>query len=219
MPYTYEYERPAVTVDALLLGLIDGALNVLLIRRKHYPYEGMWALPGGFVDMKEDLEAAALRELAEETGVTGVALKQFLAFGDPERDPRTRIIAVVHYALVLPERLAVRAGDDAADARWFPAYRLQQTAFDHDRIIEMMLERLRFEVRRTPAAFDLLPESFTAAQLAAALGACLNRKIAPKDAERRIAELGILTKNADDAYSVDSAAARRKAEAIALFPF
>ncbi len=219
MSYTYEYERPAVTVDILLLGLVGDVLNVLLIKRRHYPYEGMWALPGGFVDMQENLEEAALRELQEETGVTGVSLKQFRAFGDVGRDPRTRIVSVVYHALVRPEKSALAAGDDASDARWFPAYKLPQTAFDHDRIIEMMLDRLRFEVRHTLAVFDLLPEKFTVEQIASALGACLNKDVPPQVVKDRTAELKILSEQGEGLYRLDSEAAQRKSEALVLFPF
>lgn len=218
MSYTYEYERPAVTVDILLLGLVGDVLNVLLIKRGNYPYEGMWALPGGFVDMQENLEEAALRELQEETGVTGVSLKQFRAFGDVGRDPRTRIISVVYHALVRPEKSALTAGDDASDARWFPAYELLQTAFDHDRIIEMMLSRLRFEVRHTLAVFDLLPEKFTVEQIASALGACLNRDVPPRVVKDRTAELQILSEQGEGLYRVDVEAAQRKSETLVLFP-
>jgi len=218
MSYTYEYERPAVTVDVALLALKDGILQALLIKRGNYPYEGMWALPGGFVNMKEDLEEAALRELREETGVTGVRIEQFQTFGDPFRDPRTRIIAVVHYGLVRLEECAVEAGDDASDARWFPAYDPPQMAFDHDTIITTLLERIRFRVRHTPAVFELLPETFAIAQLARALGACLNKAIPPEDVARHVNQLGILAK-AGDGYRLDTAATERVMDSMVLFPF
>jgi len=218
MSYTYEYERPAVTVDALLLGLMDDALNVLLIKRGNYPYEGKWALPGGFVDMDENLEDAAARELREETGVSGVALKQFRAFGDVGRDPRSRNISVIYHALVKPDEVALKPGDDASDARWFPAYDLPDTAFDHDMIIGMMLDRLRFEVRHTLAVFDLLPEVFTMEQLAGALGACLNKKVSPRIVKERMAELGIAVEGKKGTYRIDREAARQKSETMGFFP-
>jgi len=218
MSYTYEYERPAVTVDVALLALKDGILQSLLIKRGNYPFEGMWALPGGFVNMKENLEEAALRELREETGVTGARIEQLQTFGDPFRDPRTRIIAVVHYGLVRLEDCAVKAGDDASDARWFPAHKPPRMAFDHDTILAMLLERVRFRVRHTPAVFELLPETFDIAQLAAALGACLNKAISPDDVEQHVNQLGILAKSAGG-YRLDADAVKRIMDSMVLFPF
>jgi 8-oxo-dGTP diphosphatase len=218
MAYTYDYERPAVTVDVALLALKDAVLHALLIKRGHYPFEGMWALPGGFVDPKENLEEAALRELREETGVSGVRIEQFQTFGDPFRDPRTRIIAVVHYGLVRLADCNVNAGDDASDAQWFPAYLPPRMAFDHHKIIETLLDRVRFRVRHTPAVFELLPATFTIAQLAAALGACLNKTVPEAGVERHVAQLGILAKESGG-YTLDKTATERVMHSMLLFPF
>ena len=116
-PYCYEYPRPAVTVDIILFTFVENDLKVLLIERKHDPYAGTWALPGGFVEMDEELHAAALRELAEETNVTDVYLEQLYTFGEPLRDPRTRVITVAYFALLSADqtaRLDVQSGSDAA---------------------------------------------------------------------------------------------------------
>ncbi len=137
-PYTYAYPRPMVTVDAVVLASGTAAPQVLLIRRKNAPFAGFWALPGGFVDMEESLETAAARELEEETGLRGVSLSQLHTFGDVGRDPRGRNITVV-YCGQLAEPSPVRAGDDAAEAAWFPARALPPMAFDHDRIVAMAL--------------------------------------------------------------------------------
>src|SRR5215831_15346710 len=94
-----KYERPSVTVDVVMMSLRQGDLHVLLIKRRSWPFEGMWAIPGGFVNMNESLETAAKRELGEETGVEDVYLEQLYTFGDPGRDPRTRVITVVYFAL------------------------------------------------------------------------------------------------------------------------
>ena len=118
MPYTYEYPRPAVTVDVAVFGRRRGALSVLLIERKHEPFKGAWALPGGFVDKDEALEVAAARELREETGVTGLALTQVGAFGTPGRDPRGHTVSVAFVTLANPENVRPEAGDDAARAEW-----------------------------------------------------------------------------------------------------
>ena len=139
--YTYDYARPAVSTDVVLFAGSGEALEVLLIRRGNEPFKGRWALPGGFLDERETLEACAHRELAEETGITGVALKQLQAFSNPDRDPRGRVISVAFIGGV-GERVGAVAGDDAAEARWWPVSHLPPLAFDHGRIVAAALERL-----------------------------------------------------------------------------
>ena len=120
-----DYERPSVTVDMLIFAVDKSGENrrLLLIKRKNHPYLGCWALPGGFVEMKEALREAAARELEEETGVKGMRLEQLYTFGEVERDPRTRIISVAYMAVVEDEELSVQAGDDAAEAAWFRVWK------------------------------------------------------------------------------------------------
>lgn len=130
--YTYQYPRPAVTTDTIL---ISNKNTVLLIERGHEPYKGKWALPGGFIDMDEPLEKACQRELEEETGLHVAELKQFKAFGAVGRDPRHRTISVVFYAFLENEPLP-KAGDDAVKAKWFPIDELPELAFDHGLILE-----------------------------------------------------------------------------------
>src|SRR5258708_27601294 len=124
-----------VTVDIVLFTIRDRRLHLLLIRRLAKPFENRYALPGGFVREEESLDAAAIRELREETGVEQVYLEQLYTFGDPTRDPRGRVITVAYYALV-PDTLALRAGTDASDAAWFEATELPVLAFDHRKIVE-----------------------------------------------------------------------------------
>src|SRR5438876_4368110 len=138
-----KYERPSVTVDVVIMSLRERDLHILLIKRRSWPCEGMWAIPGGFVNIDESLETAAKRELQEETGVQNVNIEQLYTFGDPDRDPRTRVITVVYFALLDSERLQVRAASDAADVGWFSVYQLPPLAFDHDEIIRYALNRLR----------------------------------------------------------------------------
>lgn len=166
MPYTYTHPRPSVTVDCVIFGLDDQqTLNVLLIERKHDPFAGQWALPGGFVDIEEDLESAALRELEEETGVKDVFIEQLYTFGAPERDPRGRVISVAYFALVNLEQHPVRAADDARHVQWFNVDQLPTLAFDHQTIFGVALDRLRAKVRYQPIGFELLPTAFTLTQL------------------------------------------------------
>lgn len=133
--HCYDHPRPAVTVDAVVLS-DDGA--ILLIKRRSAPFEGRWALPGGFIEIDETLADAAARELAEETGMTGVELRQLSAFDEPDRDPRGRCISIAFLGHVRG-RPEPKAGDDAAEARWHALDQLPPMAFDHDQIITCAL--------------------------------------------------------------------------------
>lgn len=137
--YTYQYPHPAVCVDIILLVKNTVTNSILLIERKHPPFENSWALPGGFIDMHETLEQSALRELEEETGIKLNSLKQFASYGDPGRDPRERTVSVVYYKILNEEKEAI-AGDDAAKAKWFPLNNLPTLAFDHNKIIKDFID-------------------------------------------------------------------------------
>ncbi len=142
--YTYHYPRPALTVDVVVFTLPDDQLHILLIQRAQPPFQGSWALPGGFVNMEESLEMAAARELAEETGIEGCKLEQFHTYGDPQRDPRGRVISVAYCTYLPPETsISIREGGDAKQARWFPMTDLPDLAFDHSKIIQDALYHLR----------------------------------------------------------------------------
>ncbi len=191
-----KYERPSVTVDTVIFTLRQGELQVLLVRRKHWPYEGMWAIPGGFINMDESLEDAARRELAEETGVDDpdIYLEQLYTFGDPDRDPRTRVITVAYFALIASDRIRLRAGSDAADTRWFPAYHPPPLAFDHADILAYALRRLRYKLEYTALAFQLLPETFTLTELQEAYEHILGEKLDKRNFRRKVLVANILEK-------------------------
>ena len=140
MSFTYSYPRPTVTVDCIVFQKRNDHYFVLLIRRGNEPFKGFWAIPGGFVEMDESLESAASRELAEETGLKGIALEQFHAFGDPLRDPRHRTISVAYVGFTDDNQL-VKAGDDAAEVGWFGVNDLPPLAFDHPKILKMAFQR------------------------------------------------------------------------------
>ena len=163
--FCYEYPHPAVTTDIALFTIIEDKLAILLIRRRSQPFQGGWALPGGFVDPDECLEDCALRELAEETGITGVFLEQLYTFGKPDRDPRERIISVAYYALAPAEILSPIAGSDAAEVRWFTFDALPELAFDHRDVIELAQQRLRAKLDYSTVAFSLMAETFTLGEL------------------------------------------------------
>jgi len=136
MAYSYPYPRPAVTVDIIIMRMADNAPEVLLVKRANEPFEGKWALPGGFVDEDESLESAAARELQEETSLKGLVLTQMHSFGNPGRDPRGHTVSVVYFGY-LPLGAEPKAGDDASDTGWFKINELPGLAFDHKVIIEM----------------------------------------------------------------------------------
>ncbi|HID62924.1 MAG TPA: NUDIX hydrolase [Anaerolineae bacterium] len=186
------YERPSVTVDVVIFSVVDGELKVLLIKRRNWPFEGMWAIPGGFVDMDESLEDAAVRELYEETRIEGVYLEQFYTFGQPDRDPRTRVITVAYLALVDAGQLQLRAADDAADVRWFSVHDLPPLAFDHVDILKCALQRLRHKLESTALGSLFMPEEFTLSELRQAYERILNEKLDSRRFRRRILAADIL---------------------------
>src|SRR6266567_8359489 len=192
-----KYERPSVTVDVVMMSLRQLDLQVLLVKRRAWPYEGMWAIPGGFVNIDESLETGAKRELQEETGVQDVYLEQLYTFGDPGRDPRTRVITVVYFALIDSERLQVRAADDAADVGWFSVYDLPPLAFDHEKILQYSLERLRGKLDYTTIAFSLLPEQFTLRELQRVYEIILHKKLDKRNFRKKILATGILEDTGD----------------------
>ena len=164
--YCYRYPRPALTTDAVLTAWDGSRMWVLLIRRGREPFEGRWALPGGFVEIDEDLPDAVARELAEETGARGVYLEQLATYGRPGRDPRGRTVSVAYLGLCRRSDVRVAGGDDAARADWFDWAHVPPLAFDHDRILADARARLAVRLQLAPLARHLLPDTFTSAELA-----------------------------------------------------
>jgi 8-oxo-dGTP diphosphatase len=163
--YQYEYPHPSVSTDIVIFTIQDEQLKVLLIRRLSDPFKNGWALPGGFVEIDEDLEQAALRELQEETGVTGVYLEQLYTFGKPDRDPRERVITVSYYSLVPIDRLSVGAASDARELGWFDIDQLPELAFDHNKIINKAKQRLTAKLDYSTIALQFMPDKFTLSEL------------------------------------------------------
>ncbi len=206
MSFSYEYARPNLTVDVVVLGYHEdkgaGALSLLLIKRGVEPFKDRWALPGGFVRMDESLEESALRELDEEAGVRDVFLEQLYTFGEVGRDPRGRVVSVAYYALVEPTKFTLKASTDAAQAKWFPLSKFPKLAFDHAEIVKTALNRLRNKVRYEPIGFELLPRKFTLSQLQSLYEVILGHELDKRNFRRKILSFGILKELEDKVEGV-----------------
>ena len=189
--YTYKYPHPSVTTDCVIFGFDGTKLRVLLVERGIEPFKGRWAFPGGFLKMDESAENGALRELQEETGLSGAYIKQFHTFSDPNRDPRERVLTVAYYALVRMQD--VKGGDDAAKAEWFALDEVPLLAFDHDMILRLALNELRKQIHFEPIGFELLPEKFTIKELQLLYEAILDVKFDRRNFYNKMMHLEILT--------------------------
>lgn len=190
LKYHYKYPHPSVTTDCVIFGFDGVELKVLLIERGVEPFKGRWAFPGGFIKMDESAEEGALRELQEETGLTGAYIKQFHAFTDPNRDPRERVITIAYYALVRIQD--VKGGDDAAKAQWFDLDEVPALAFDHDRILRNAMQELRKQIHFEPIGFELLPEKFTMSALQHLYEAILDVKFDRRNFSKKMLHFGLL---------------------------
>jgi len=200
MPYTYDYPHPAVASDIAVFTLRRAALHVLLIERGGDPFRGAWALPGGFLQPDEELDACARRELKEETGVDADVLLHFGNFSAPARDPRERVISVAYLALLPSDELRLEASTDAAQARWFPVDDLPPLAFDHPEILRGALAALSVEARRVAPLFALLPPRFTLSQLQAAYEAVTGDDAEKRNFRKMVATLGCVRETEDFAH-------------------
>ncbi len=209
MSYSYKYPRPALTVDCVVFGLDDqDILKVMLIKRKLPPFEGEWALPGGFVRVNESLDAAAKRELKEETGIEDVFLEQLYTFGAVKRDPRERVVTVAYYALVNLRDYSIHAATDASDAGWFTLSDLPSLAFDHATILEVAINRLKGKVRYEPIGFELLPKKFTLSQLQRLYETVLGQSLDKRNFRKKILKMDLLTELNETQKGVAHRAAR-----------
>jgi 8-oxo-dGTP diphosphatase len=202
------FARPSVAVDVAILTVLEGRLEVALVRRAEPPHEGKWALPGGFVALDESLEAAATRVLGRKASLRDVFLEQLYTFGAPNRDARTRVISVAHYALVAPEKLRAHAAQaelalGRVDVPWQgesggpvrvhdPGGNVMPLAFDHAQILGMAVKRLRGKLDYTPIGFQLLPSTFTLRRLQDVHETILGRTLNKDSFRRRMLASGLL---------------------------
>lgn len=194
-----EHLNPSVTVDIAICTLIDGCLNVLLVKRKNPPFKGYWALPGGFIhaEDKEHLDAAAARKIKEKTGLTHLYIEQLKTYGDVDRDPRTRVITTAYYSLVnrsLIELPNSKSNQKTEETQWFPlqnlekdsVFRNEKLAFDHGQIVNDLKKRIQGKISYTPIAFELLDKTFTWSDLRSVYESILGKKLDPANFKKKI---------------------------------
>jgi len=181
-----------LTVDAVVFGYDSGHISVLLVKRKYEPFKDAWALPGGFVLEKENLEQAVERELAEETGVKINYLEQLYTYGDLNRDPRGRVVSVAYFVLVKPNAFSVKASTDAKEAEWCNIKNLPKLAFDHKKILKVAIERLQGKITYEPIGFELLDKKFPFSDLEKLYTTLLDRQIDRRNFKKKITSLKVL---------------------------
>ena len=208
MPHAYKFPRAALTVDVVVFALDEEDLKVMLVERDIPPFEGRWALPGGFVRIEETLEEAACRELQEETGLRDIFLEQLYTFGALNRDPRERVVSVAYYALVNLEGHDVHASTDTRNAAWFAIDDIPQLAFDHAAILTTAHQRLRGKLRYQPIGFELLPEKFTLRQLQHLYEIILGRELDKRNFRKKVLSMGIVKETSEIEQDVSHRAAR-----------
>ncbi|NEQ51427.1 MAG: NUDIX hydrolase [Leptolyngbya sp. SIO3F4] len=192
---TYKYPRAQLAVDCVVFGLDESqGLKVLLIKRLKEPCKGEWALPGGFVrpDQDNSLEDAALRELKEETRISELSLEQLYTFGNRDRHPGDWVATVAYYALVNLSEYLIHADTDASAVAWFLVKELPPLAFDHNKIINTAVQRLRAKVRYEPIGFNLLPRKFTVPQLQNLYETILDIKFDRRNFLRKFRKMNLL---------------------------
>lgn len=186
------FTKLGLAVDCVVFGLDAENLKVMLVRRAIAPFQGEWALPGGFVRPDESLEETARRELQEETGITQIFWEQLYTFGAVNRDPRDRIVTVAYYALINLDTQIISAATDASEAQWFPVNNLPKLAFDHERIFQTAMRRLQSKVRYEPIGFELLPPKFTLTQLQKLYELILGQPLDKRNFRKKILSMDLL---------------------------
>lgn len=188
----HDFAKPSVTIDCVVFGYDFKQLKVLLVNRKKAPYEGTWALPGGFLNVEESFEGCVRRVLATKTGMVDLFMEQLYTFGTVHRDERGRVISVAYFALVNPHNYQIINGFMNHDTRWFAYDELPKLAFDHAEIIAKAHERLQSKIRYQPIGFELLDDEFTLPELQRLYETILNKTIDRRNFRKKMLELGII---------------------------
>jgi len=181
-----------VTVDNIIFTITEGSLQILLIKRLIDPFKWERALPGGFVLENETLQEAAYRELAEETSVKNTYLEQLYTFSEVKRDPRGRTISCAYIALMSRENMTLKAWSDASEAKFFDVKKLPKLAFDHKKIVDYAIQRLKRKMEYTNVAQYILPKKFTLRQLQDVYETILDQKIDVRNFRKKIEKIGLV---------------------------
>lgn len=189
-----DFEKPSVTVDLVIFTIKEDLLKVLLVKRNVEPFKDIWALPGGFVRIKESLEDSAKRELQEETGVRNVYLEQLYTFGNPKRDPRGRVITISYLALINSDKIKLKASTDASEAKWFSVSKIPSLAFDHKEILDYAIKRIKWKFEYTTTAFSLLTKKFSLGELQKIYEIVFEKEIDKRNFRKKVLSLNILKK-------------------------
>lgn len=188
-----KFDRPSVTVDVLIFTIDENKLKIILVKRSEWPFDGKWAIPGGFIKMDEGLEDAAMRKLAEEAGVKDVYLEQLYTFGDPGRDPRTRVITVTYFALIPSSRLKLgSAASKVSQASWYPVTELPVLAFDHKKIINYAADRIKSKIEYSNIVKGLLPAKFRLSELQKVYEVILGKELDKRNFRKKMLSLNLL---------------------------
>lgn len=187
-----QYEQLAVTVDVLIFTIEERQLRVLLVKRANEPFENIWAIPGGFIKKDESIDNAALRVLMEKTGVEDVYLEQLYTFGDPKRDPRARVVTIAYFVLIPWQNLKQPISQKVSDVRWFSIKKFPLLAFDHKKIIQYALSRLKAKVGYSNIVYGLLPKKFRLSELQKIYEAVLDKRFDKRNFRKRMLSLGLL---------------------------
>jgi 8-oxo-dGTP diphosphatase len=184
--------HPWAAVDVVIFRVYRHVLEALLVKIKHGVFRGRWAFPGGLVMLGESLDEAARRELAEKTPIRDVYLEQLFTFGDPARNPTTRVVSTAYFALLPASEVAPQPGEKYAEAAWFDVARLPVLAYDHNRVVAVALERLRAKIAYTNVAYGLLPRAFTLGELQRVYEVIGGRVLDRRNFRKRILEAGLI---------------------------
>ena len=189
-----ETKTHEVTVDVIILTIVENKLKVLLLKRVNEPFRGRWAIPGGFIRLSENLDDAALRVLKEKTNVQNIYLEQLYTFGDPLRYPNTRVITCAYFALLRAEDIDVKIVDESqvAEIEWHSVENLPPLAFDHKEIIEYSLKRTRERLELCPIAFQLLPKKFTLTELQKSYELILKKDLDKRNFRKKVLATNML---------------------------
>lgn len=182
----------ALSIDCVIFGFKASRLHILLVKHGEGISIGKWALPGGWIEYSESVDAAANRILTSQTSVPNIYLEQFKTYGDVDRYPTKRVITVVYYALINPENIVLHPGSAVSEARWFDIQKVPRMLYDHNRILNECFQFLKHKVQHEPVGFNLLPRKFTLLQLQELYEAILEKRLDKPNFRRKLINMNLL---------------------------